>query len=189
MTEADDVREEKTFSEEYVKTLREENARRRLAEKSVKEELARAREALGIEGDGSVDLAEAAGKLRARSEADRDAAREAVIDAEFTRLSGELALVDVDAARRLADMSTVRVDLESRKVEGLREVLETLLREKPYLCGRAARAGSPGGGTPRSTGKQDDDSLGGRIRKQFQKRLPSGMAVPGGSLGDLRITR
>ena len=189
MTEADDVREEKTFSEEYVKTLREENARRRLAEKSVKEELARVRDAAGLEDDGSVTLLEAVETLRARSEADRSAAIDAIIDAEFTKAAGELDLVDVDAARRLADMSAVRVDLESRTCEGLREVLETLVREKPYLCGRAVRAGSPGGGTPRSTGKQDDDSLGGRIRKQFQKRLPSGLAVPGGNLGDLRITR
>ena len=181
--------EPKTFSEEYVKTLREENARRRLAEKSVKEELARVRDALGLEDHESVDLTEAVGKMRARSETDRKVAIEAIIDAEFTKLSGELDLVDVDAARRLADMSAVRVDLETRSCEGLREVLETLVREKPYLCGRAARAGSPGGGTPRSTGKQDDDSLSGRIRKQFQKRLPSGMAVPGGNLGDLRITR
>ena len=181
--------EPKTFSEEYVKTLREENARRRLAEKSVKEELARVRDAVGLEDDGSVDLTEAVEKMRARSEADRELAREALIDAEFAKLAGDLDFVDVDAARRLADMSAVRVDLESRSCEGLREVLETLVREKPYLCGRAARAGSPGGGTPRSTGKQDDDSLSGRIRKQFQKRLPSGMAVPGGNLGDLRITR
>ena len=181
--------EPKTFSEEYVKTLREENARRRLAEKSVKEELARVRDAVGLEDDGSVDLTEAVEKMRARSEADRELAREALIDAEFAKLAGDLDFVDVDAARRLADMSAVRVDLESRSCEGLREVLETLVREKPYLCGRTARAGSPGGGTPRSTGKQDDDSLSGRIRKQFQKRLPSGMAVPGGNLGDLRITR
>lgn len=181
--------EPKTFSEDYVKTLREENARRRLAEKNTSDELARVRDVLGLETDAPADIPQEVEKLRARSEADRELAREALMQTEFTRLSGELGLVDADAAWRLADKSAVRVDLERRKVEGLKEVLEALIREKPYLAGRAPRAGSPGGGTPRAAGKQDDDSLGGRIRKQFQKRLPSGMAVPGASLGDLRITK
>lgn len=189
MTEPANSDEPKTFSEDYVKTLREENARRRLAEKSVKEELARIRDALGIEEDGSADLTEAVQTMRTRSEADRQLASDALIEAEFAKLAGEFDLVDVDAARQLADTGAVRVDLESCKVEGLREVLEALVREKPYLASRAPRAGSPGGGTPRSQGKQDDDSLGGRIRKQFQKRLPSGMTVPGENLGNLRITR
>jgi hypothetical protein len=86
-------------------------------------------------------------------------------------------------------MSGVRVDLETRKVEGLREALETLVRDKPYLVSRAGRAGSPGGGTPRTTAKQDDDSLEGRVRKQFQKRLPAGMGAPGATQGGLRIRR
>jgi len=189
VTEPTNSDEPKTFSEEYVKTLREENARRRLAEKNLNEQLARVREALGVGDEESADLPEAVRKVRARSEADRQAATETLMQAEFTKLSGELGLVDADAAWRLADKGAVRVDLEGRKVHGLREVLETLLREKPYLAGRTVRAGSPGGGTPRATGKQDDDSLTGRIRKQFQRRLPSGMAVPGATLGGLRITR
>jgi hypothetical protein len=183
--------EPKVFSEEYVRTLREENARRRLAEKNAKEELARVREALGVGSEESADVTKEAQRMRAHSEADRELAREALTLAEFAKLSSELELVDADAAWRLADMRAVRVDLESRKVEGLREVLETLVREKPYLAGRAAKGGSPGGGTPRSTGRQDPDESGlsGRIRKQFQKRLPAGLSVPGARLGDLRITR
>ena len=189
MSEPENQDEPKTFSEEYVKTLREENARRRLAEKTVKEELARARDALGIENHESVGLAEAAEALRNRSEADRKVAVTALIETEFTKVASELDLIDADAALQLADTSAVKVDLESRKVEGLREVLEALVREKPYLTGRTPKAGSPGGGTPRSGGAREDDSLGGRIRKQFRKRLPSGLAVPGANLGDLRITR
>ena len=179
----------KSFPEDYVKTLREENARRRLAEKNVKDELTRVKDALGVECEESESAADAAEKLRTRSEADRELAREALMQAEFARLSTELEIADADAAWRLADRSAVRVDLDSRKVEGLREVMENLLREKPYLVMRAPRSGSPGGGTPRSAAKQDDDSLGGRIRKQFQRRLPSGMTVPGAGTGSLRITR
>jgi hypothetical protein len=191
VTESGNNEEGKVFSEEYVRTLREENARRRLAEKNAKEELARVREALGIGGDETADATQEAGRMRARSEADRETAKEALVRAEFAKVSGELELVDADAAWRLADMGAVRVDLESRKVEGLREVLETLVREKPYLAGRTARGGSPGGGTPRSTGKgeSEEGGLSGRIRKQFQKRLPAGLSVPGASLGELRITR
>jgi len=189
VTEPENHDDAKTFSEDYVKTLREENARRRLAEKNVKEELARVRDALGVQDDASVDLADACEQLRTRSEADRQLATDALIRVEFAQIANDLDLVDADAAFRLADTSAVRVDPGTRKVEGLREVLDALVREKPYLVGRATRAGSPGGGTPRSGARQDDDSLGGRIRKQFQKRLPSGMTVPGGDLGNLRITR
>jgi hypothetical protein len=189
MTEPEHHDEPKTFSEEYVKTLRDENARRRLAEKTAREELARVREALGVNEDGSADLAEACGELRSRCEADRKLAVDTLIHAELAKLSDELGVVDVDAAFRLADTSAVKVDPESREVHGLRESLEALLREKPYLAGRTPRAGSPGGGTPRAQGKRDDDTLGGRIRKQFARRLPSGMTVPGGDLGNLRITR
>jgi hypothetical protein len=191
VTESANHEEAKVFSEEYVRTLRDENARRRLAEKNAKEELARVREALGIGNDETADATKEAGRMRARSEADRETAKEALMRAEFAKVSGELELVDADAAWRLADMNAVRVELESRKVEGLREVLETLVREKPYLAGRASRGGSAGGGTPRSPGKAESEETGlsGRIRKQFQKRLPAGLSVPGASLGDLRITR
>jgi len=188
VTEGENQDEPKTFSEDYVKTLREENARRRLAEKQANDELARARDALGIKDHASVDLAEACETMRTRSETDRRLATDALVRAEFAQIANDLDLVDADAAFRLADTSAVRVDPESRKVEGLREVIESLVREKPFLVGRATRAGSPGGGTPRSGVRQDDDSLGGRIRKQFKRRLPSGMTVPGGDLGNLRIT-
>ena len=109
--------------------------------------------------------------------------------AELVKASGELGFIDVDAAWRLADLSGVRVDLRSHKVEGLREALDVLAREKPFLVGRAARAGSPGGGPPRSTPAQDDDSLAGRIRRQFERRIPRGMAVPGNGSGNFRISR
>ena len=129
--------------------------------------------------------------MRAQVTADRELACDALVRVEFQKLAVEMNLVDVDAARRLADMEAVRVDPENRKVEGLRETLEALVKDKPYLVGNAgmSRAGSPGGGTPRSNGRQDDDSLNGRVRKQFQKRLPSGMTVPGESIGRMRITR
>ncbi|HUU42384.1 MAG TPA: hypothetical protein VMX57_01305 [Planctomycetota bacterium] len=189
MSEPSDEMEPKTFSEEYVKTLRDENARRRLAEKTVRDELARARDVLGVSEHESIGLVEACETMRTRGEADRKLAVDALIEVELTKLSDELGLVDADAAFRLADRSAVKVDPTSRKVEGLREVLEALVKEKPWLAGRTPRAGSPGGGTPRSTGVRDDDSLGGRIRKQFARRLPRGLAVPGGDLGNLRITR
>jgi len=82
------------------------------------------------------------------------------------------------------------VDLAARKVEGLREALDALVREKPFLVARPSRAGSPGGGTPRAAGRAaDDDSLAGRIRKQFERRLPRGLSIPGAGAGNLRISR
>jgi hypothetical protein len=189
MSEAPVNDEPKVFTEEYVKSLREENARRRVAEKSANDELARVRAALGIAGEASADAVKSAENLRTQSEADRELAREALVRSEFAKVSIELGLVDADAAWRLADTSAVKVDLRSRKVEGLREALDALVREKPFLAGRVARAGSPGGGTPRSAAPADDDSLAGRIRRQFERRLPRGAAVPGNSSGGMRFTR
>ncbi len=179
----------KTFSEEYVKELRDENARRRLAEKTAKEELARVRAALGVKDEESADLAKSAEALRAQSAADRDTAREALVRAEFARAAAERGFVDADAAYRLADMSAVTVDVAARKVVGLSEALDALASDKPFLLARRPGAGSPGGGTPRAAGREDDASLSGRIRRQFERRLPRGMSAPGNSPGGLRITR
>ena len=182
--------EPKMFPEDYVKELRDENAQRRLAEKNVRDQLAQVRDALGVpQDDGSADVVQTIHDLRSRSEADRGLAAETLVRAEFNRAAAELDEVDADAAWRLADKDGIRVDLESRKVEGLREVLETLVRDKPFLVSRAGSAGSPGGGTPRTSASPGDDSLEGRVRKQFQKRLPSGMTVPGESIGRMCITR
>ena len=90
----------RTFPEDYVRTLREENARRRHAEKTVSEQLARVRKALGAEDSDAADLGELAERMRSRSEADRTLAQEALVRAELTRVAQELDLVDTDAALR-----------------------------------------------------------------------------------------
>ncbi len=181
--------EPKVFSEEYVKQLRDENARRRLAEKNAKEELARVRAALGFKDDEPADLVRTAEHLRTQSAADRDAAREALVRAEFATAAAQRGFVDADAAYRLADMSAVTVDVAARQVDGLDEALDALASDKPFLLGRRPGAGSPGGGTPRAAGREDDASLSGRIRRQFERRLPRGMSVPGNSSGGMRISR
>ncbi len=181
--------EPRVFTEDYVKQLRDENARRRLAEKNVKDELARVRAALGIKEEETADLAKSAEALRSQSAADRETAREALLRAEFARVSAERGFVDADAAYRLADLSAVKVDFAARKVDGLGEALDALAGDKPFLLGRRPGAGSPGGGTPRGAGREEDASLSGRIRRQFERRLPRGMSAPGGNPGGLRITR
>ena len=181
--------EPKVFTEDYVKHLRDENARRRLAEKTANELLARVRAALGFKDDETADLAKSAEALRAQSAADRDAAREALLRAEFAKAASELNFVDADAAWRLADMSAVTVDVPARKVVGLGEALEALASDKPYLLARRPGAGSPGGGTPRAAGREEDASLSGRIRRQFERRLPKNLPIPGSSSGGMRITR
>jgi len=179
----------KTFSEEYVKELRDENARRRLAEKTAKDLLARVRAALGFKDDETADPAQAAEALRAQSTADRETAREALTRAEFAKEAAKRGFVDADAAFRLADMSAVTVDVAARKVEGLGEALDALASDKPFLLARRPGAGSPGGGTPRAAGREEDTSLAGRVRRQFEQRLPRGLSVPGNSSGGMRISR
>ena len=189
MSETPMNEEPKVFTEEYVKQLRDENARRRLAEKTMKDELARVRAALGFKDDETADLAKSAEALRAQSSVDREAARDALLRAEFASESAKRGFVDADAAFRLADMSAVKVDLAARKVVGLDEALDALASDKPFLLGRRPGAGSPGGGTPRGAGREEDASLSGRIRRQFERRLTRGMNVPGNGSGGMRITR
>jgi hypothetical protein len=182
--------EAKVFTEEYVKQLRDENARRRLAEKNVKDELARVRAALGFKDEETADLAKSAEALRSQSAADRETARDALLRAGFAEAAAKRGFVDADAAFRLADLSAVKVDFAARKVDGLDEALDALADDKPFLLGRRPGAGSPGGGTPRGAGREDDGSLSIRVRRQFERRIPKGMSVPGNNNpGGLRITR
>ena len=81
------------------------------------------------------------------------------------------------------------MDAAARKVVGLDEALDALAGDKPFLLARRPGAGSPGGGTPRAAGREEDASLSGRIRRQFERRLPRGLSVPGNSSGGMRINR
>ena len=145
-------------------------------------------DALGVKDEEVADVGE---RLRGMVESERSArtlAEETLLESRFREMVRERGVIDADAAGRLMDMSGVKVDLEKREVEGLNEAMEKLLRERPYLAGQSVAGGTPGGGTPRGRREREDDTLSGRVRKEFARRLPSGMMAPGESVGNMKIS-
>ena len=173
-----------TGSEE-MKELREEIARRSANESRLEAALSAVASAVGGTGEAKAEeLAERVKGAMERARGDRALAEETLVGGRFRELVAERGVVDADAAGRLIDMSGVKADVEGRKVEGLEEAMDALLSERPYLVGRPIAGGTPGGGTPRGKrGGRDEETLAGRVKKEFARRLPSGMSVPGGESG------
>ena len=174
------------FPADYVRQLRAENARRRTSEKRLSALVAELAAQVGAAEEPEALLTRVK-ELHEQSSRGAQLAREVLLSTTFAQAARDRDVVDPDAAWRLMDTSGVTVDLESRAVTGLEEALEALLAARPYLVGRAVPAGSPGGGTPRASRPQTDDTLAGRVRRQFQRRHPGGLAVPAPSSGTLRI--
>lgn len=62
--------------------------------------------------------------------------RESAIQAELDKHVGELKIIDADAAVRLLDPRKYSVSDDFSKVEGLREALQELVNEKPWLVNK-----------------------------------------------------
>ena len=182
--------EESSFPASYVRELRAENARRRANERKLEGTLKELASMVGAkEGEGEMEGLSA--RVKAAMEAGREGralAEEVLVGSKFKELVAERGVVDADAAGRLVDMSGVKVDLARREVAGLEEAMDALLSERPYLVGRPVPGGTPGGGTPRATRGGGEDTLAGRVKQEFARRLPSGMSVPGTGLGNMRIS-
>jgi len=74
-----------------------------------------------------------------------DAAKEALIYAAFFQAAARLGMSPeiVSDAFRLADLANVTADLETKEVTGIKEALDSLIEEKPYLLSvRPADVGS-----------------------------------------------
>ena len=180
--------EEMDAAAAQVRELVKEIEPRRMKERKLEKVL---RELATAAGAGDEELDGIAGKVKtalAQGREDLAIAEEMLVGSRFRELVAEHGVVDADAAGRLMDMSGVRVDLANRKVEGLEEAMDELVKARPYLVGRPMKGGTPGGGTPRTRGgANDEETLAGRVRQAFAKRLPSGMGTPGGGSGGMRI--
>ena len=66
-----------------------------------------------------------------------------LINAEIRHVGAQLGLIDPDAAFALMDRSAVRVD-DDGCVQGVRESLQELLKNKPYLGGASGSTGRAG---------------------------------------------
>ena len=153
--------EPKTFSEEYVKQLRQEAAANRTKAKEMEEKLkampdeitAKVLQALGIETDPQknleTQLTEAQKKAKEAEEASKQAltkAEQRLIKAEVKAMATEMGLVDSDAALALMDKANVKVG-DDDSVTGVKEALEALVQAKPWLKKAETKPpGDPGSG-------------------------------------------
>src|SRR5690554_4015837 len=119
-----DYDEIKTKAMEYEKAL-EEKRLAELSEKERAEELAKKYEAEKQE-------------LAAQLEALRTQAQQERIRNEFIKVASSANIIDIDAAIALSDLSAVEIG-EDGKVNGIDDVVKTLVENKPYLeIGRAS---------------------------------------------------
>lgn len=139
----------KTYSEDYVHTIREEAKENRIARKA--EETARqAAEAklkaiLGLKPEDTVDDAKIAAHTANQLKAVTDAMAKAnarLLTAEIKGLEG----YDAKLVERLLDKSKVKI-AEDGTVTGLKEAVEALAIEFPAIK-KATQAGSPGVNPP-----------------------------------------
>lgn len=113
--------EPETFSKDYVRELRHENAGYRLkaqeAEKKAQDAEAAAKKA-AEEADGKVKEANTAAEQR-------------IIRAELKAAALKAGMVDLDGLK-LADLSKIKLN-EQGEVEGADELMEEMKKSKPYL--------------------------------------------------------
>src|SRR5690606_33804793 len=98
-------------------------------------------------------------KAKAKSAAEQ--AKRALIKAAFAEAAIAANLVSVDDAFLLADLSGVEVS-DDGTVTGVKEAVEKLAREKPYLVKQGGPGGVGGGNPPRGNVPADDPAERGR---------------------------
>src|SRR5690554_2963928 len=116
-----DYDEIKTKAMEYEKAL-EEKRLAELSEKERAEELAKKYE-------------EEKKQLEAELEAIRTQAQQERIRNEFIKVASSANIIDIDAAIALSDLSAVEIG-EDGKVNGIDDVVKTLVENKPYLVAK-----------------------------------------------------
>lgn len=74
-------------------------------------------------------------ELMAQLESERNNARQQAIKNEFIKVASSANIIDVDAAMALSDLSAVEIG-EDGKVNGVDDVIKTLVENKPYLVAK-----------------------------------------------------
>jgi hypothetical protein len=152
--------------------------------------LGRVKEILKL--DAVVGLDELSTKLEtAIKSADNmsEKAKSALLKSAFNDAATKANLVDADAAFKLADLTTVNVDLESltvypvdkdgkqiqkdgKAVLGLSGIVETLVKDKPYLAGKAGSS-SVGSGSNPGTGDPPDAVATAKAMAEARNKGPA----------------
>jgi len=150
--------EPKTFDEEYVKQLREENKDRRLKGKALEEELnslkqqqtdfqAKVKKLFGSGEDDDQDVDKLLTAEREKAQATERQAKQALLKANFIAAATAKNFNDPEKAFKLLDADDIEVDLEKGTVSGVTEAVDKMVEESPWL----AKASDAGGQETKTT--------------------------------------
>lgn len=171
----------RTYTEEYVRALRAESAGYRTRAKALDEQLAGIRKAFNVpdgqDPDWTKVLSDHEATHKTALEAAEKNAKQMLLRAEVRALAAELGAVDADVVWQLADLSKAQI-ADDGKVTGVKEVIEALLKDKPFLkaatAGKSGGVGAPGG-NPGPTGAPDAVEAAKKLAEERNKsKTPAG---------------
>lgn len=177
--------EPKTFDEAYVKKLRDEAASHRTKAKDLEtklaattqETMAKVLKALGLEPDPNKNYEQQLADANKKAQEAEEKANARLIQAEVKMQAVSLQIIDPDAAYALMDRSRVQIG-DDGVVSGVKEALEALAKDKPYLVGKAGSTQVGSGSNP-GTGGGNDDPVE-QARKLAEDRNKGQQAPVGG---------
>lgn len=184
---------EQTFSAEYVKQLRGENAQRRIEAKELREQLAGVtqliQEKLGVEKVDGTDALKAAlekmsglsGKVDEMADklTEQDAQiQQGAIQRAIISEAAKAGFVDPEEAVQLADLSKVTID-DDDSVTGADEVVAALVAAKPHLLKDTKTTPQIGATNPAGPGGSTSSVLGA-VQRRLGGAKPVGEDVFGG---------
>jgi hypothetical protein len=171
----------RTYTEEYVRALRAESAGYRTRAKGLDEQLAGIRKAFSIpdgqDPDWTKVLSDHEATHKTALEAAEKNAKQALLRAEVRALGAELGVVDADVVWQLVDLSKAQI-ADDGKITGVKEAIEALLKDKPFLKGSTGAkpgVGAPGG-NPGPTGAPDPVEAAKKLAEERNK----GKTAPAG---------
>lgn len=106
-------------------------------------------------------------ELTAQLETERNNARQQAIKNEFIKVASSANIIDVDAAMALSDLSAVEIG-EDGKVNGVDDVIKTLVEHKPYLV--AKKQTQPIGTATNGGGQQYHDKPAEQILEELRNK-------------------
>lgn len=171
----------RTYTEEYVRALRAESAGYRTRAKALDEQLAGIRKAFSIpdgqDPDWTKVLSDHEATHKTALEAAEKNAKQMLLRAEVRALGAELGVVDADVVWQLVDLSKAQI-ADDGKITGVKEAIEALLKDKPFLKGSTGAkpgVGAPGG-NPGPSGAPDPVEAAKKLAEERNK----GKTVPAG---------
>jgi hypothetical protein len=172
----------RTYTEEYVRALRAESAGYRTRAKALDEQLAGIRKAFSIpdgqDPDWTKVLSDHEATHKTALEAAEKNAKQALLRAEVRAMGAELGVVDADVVWQLVDLSKAQI-ADDGKITGVKEAIEALLKDKPFLkaatAGKSGGVGAPGG-NPGPTGAPDPVEAAKKLAEERNK----GKTAPAG---------